>query len=488
MDVKPDIVFIFCDQWNARYLGCAGHTQVRTPHIDALAAGGCMFDAAYTPSPVCMPARVSLASGLYPHSHGFFHNYTDKLFPAEQVTLFRLLQETGYTTAKIGKYHFFSMEWGQDYEDYREYYDQLGLDWAEETSTPYQGPFLNTGYTRLLEEHGLLDTFITDIGDRYVDGQYAPRPSPLPPDMTPDGYVCRQTLACLRRDQTDRPLFLCASFPGPHTPLDAPGKYADMVDPAAVVLPANYDEERCRYGREQLRRMTALYIGKIKHLDDRVGEIVGALKQRGNWENTVVVFSVDHGDRMGEHGLVSKCGFEEGSARVPLIIGGPAAPVARRALRNASPVSLLDLFPTFIDIAGGEVPDTCQATSLLPIVRGETDHVHDAVFSEIAQDDGFNYMVRDARWKWTIHGKSGRQRLFDMETDPLETRDLVDSAEHADTVQALRDRMLRFLMSTQLNQARGYENLFTRIGMKFPTEDADERKRIIRDRLRQVHS
>jgi len=487
MNSKPDIFFIFCDQWNARYLGCAGHPQVRTPHLDVLAADGCMFDTAYTPSPVCMPARVSLASGLYPHTHGFFSNYTGKPFPADQVTLFRCLQEAGYTTAKIGKYHYFSIEWGQDYEVCRDYYDQLGLDWAEETSTPFQGPFVNSGYTRLLKEHGLLETFVTDIGARYVDGQYTARPSPLPPDMTPDGYVCRQTLAYLKRAPADKPLFLCASFPGPHTPLDAPGKYADMVDPADVDLPTNYDEERCKYGPRSVAEMTAQYMGKITHLDDRVGELVQALKDRGNWENTVVVFSVDHGDRMGEHGLVSKCGFEEGSARVPLIIGGPAAPIATRGRRNASPVSFLDLFPTFLDLAGADIPDTCQAASLLPILNGETDYVHDAVFSEIANGESFNYMVRDARWKWHVHGKNGRECLFDMTADPHETRNLAGSPDHDDTVRRLHDRLLRFLMSTQLNHARGYRNLFDRIGMKFPTEAPDERKRIIAERLRQVH-
>lgn len=100
--------------------------------------------------------------------------------------------------------------------------------------------------------------------------------------------------------------------------------------------------------------MTAQYMGKITHFDDRVGEIIAALKQRGNWENTVIVFTSDHGERMGEHGLVSKTGFEEGSARVPLIIGGP---VVASGHRNASPVSFLDLFPTFLDLADAEIPD-----------------------------------------------------------------------------------------------------------------------------------
>ena len=140
MNTQPDIIFICSDQWNARYLRCAGHPQVQTPHLDALAASGCIFDAAYTPSPVCMPARASLASGLYPHAHGFFCNYTGKLFPPEQVTLFRCLQEAGYTTAKIGKYHYFSLEWGQDYEDYRDYYDQLGLDWQKKPRHHFKDP------------------------------------------------------------------------------------------------------------------------------------------------------------------------------------------------------------------------------------------------------------------------------------------------------------------------------------------------------------
>lgn len=487
MNRQPDILFVFCDQWNARYLGCAGHPQVRTPHLDALAAEGLVFDCTYTPSPVCMPARVSLASGLYPHTHGFFSNYTGLYFPADRVTLFRRLQEAGYTTAKIGKYHYFSMEWGEDYEDHRDYYNQLGLDRAEETSTPFQGPFVNSAYTRWLAEQNLLDTFIRDIGDRYVDGQYVACPSPLPPEATPDGYVCRQTLRYIREAPADRPLFLCASFPGPHTPLDAPGPYADLYAPEEVTLPVNYDEARSQYTRDEVAAMTAQYMGKITHLDDRVGELVAALKARGNWENTVVVFSADHGDRMGEHGLVSKCGFEEGSVRVPLIVSGPAAPLRNRGARNASPVSFLDLYPTFLELAGTGIPDFCQGTSLLPLVTGTADAVHETVFSEIANGESFNYMARDARWKWYIHGRNGHQCLFDLQSDPWERTNLAGQPEHAETLGRLRNRMFEFLMSAQLNHARGYRNLFDRMGMQFPSKDPADCKRIIHDRLREVH-
>ena len=488
MKSQPDILFVLCDQWNARYLGCQGHAQVRTPHLDQLAATGCVFDTAYTPSPVCMPARVSLASGMYPHSHGFFYNFTGKVFPAEHVTLFHQLQQAGYTTAKIGKYHYFSLEWGEDFEDYRDYYGRLGLDWAEETSTPYQGPFLNTAYTRFLKERGLLDTYITDIAMRYVQGQYLPQPSPLPPDFTPDGYVSRRTLKYLESAPRDRPLFVCASFPGPHTPLDAPGKYAAMYDPATVELPANYESRHCSFEAETMRKMTAQYMGKMSHLDDRIGELVETLKTRGNWHNTVTVFSADHGDHMGEHNLVGKCGFEEGSARVPLIISGPGTPLSGRGRRNASPVSFLDLYPTFLELAGSRIPFQCQGASLVPILRGEKDRVHDAVFSEIADGDDFNYMLRDSRWKWSLEGTSGREHLFDMDADPHELQNLADSPAHAGTIRDLRHRFMRFLSNTQVNSARGYRILFDRIQLRFETEQPTEKQRMIIERLRDVHT
>ncbi|MDP7000094.1 MAG: sulfatase-like hydrolase/transferase, partial [Candidatus Poribacteria bacterium] len=243
-----------------------------------------------------------------------------------------------------------------------------------------------------------------------------------------------------------------------------------------------------QYGEQAVTEMTAQYMGKITHLDHRVGEIIAALKQRGNWENTVIVFSADHGDNMGEHGRVSKGGFQDGSARVPLIISGSAALISARGDRNPSPVSFLDLFPTFLELAGAKIPDYCQATSLLPILRGESDGVNDAVFSEIANGDSFNYMVRDQRWKWYLQTRNNRQGLFDMERDPHEMRNLISSTAQADTLQRLRDRMLHFLLVTQLNQGRGYQPLFKRLGMTFASQDQDERKRIICQRLGQVHS
>ncbi|MEZ4736042.1 MAG: sulfatase-like hydrolase/transferase [Caldilineaceae bacterium] len=207
MAIKTDVLLILTDQWNPRMLGCAGDPVVRTPHLDALAAEGVLFRCAYMQSPVCMPARCSLASGRYPHNHGFWMNFTGRKFPAEEITLFRDIQRAGYTTAKIGKFHYYNLEWGEDC-DHQAYYDALGLDWAQELPTPYMGPFLRNEYTAHLQARGLLDAYLADIAERFAIGDFdVVRPSPLPPDDHQDGYITHQALAYLERCSTDKPSF-----------------------------------------------------------------------------------------------------------------------------------------------------------------------------------------------------------------------------------------------------------------------------------------
>ena len=234
---KPDVLILMTDQWNPRMLGCAGYEQIRTPHLDALAAAGVMFNAAYTQSPVCMTARGSLASGLYPHNHGFWTNFTGRKFPADQITMFRDIQSAGYSTAKIGKYHYFNPEWGESHADYRAYYDQLGLDWAQELPTPYMGPYLCNEYTEHLRDRGLLDAYLQDIAHRFEVGDFGVvSPSPLPPEDHPDGYIARQSIKYIQRCPKDKPMFLFVSLPGPHSPFDAPRPYDTMYAPEDTVL------------------------------------------------------------------------------------------------------------------------------------------------------------------------------------------------------------------------------------------------------------
>jgi arylsulfatase A-like enzyme len=465
---RPDVLLILVDQWNPRMLGCAGDTQARTPHIDSLAASGVLFTRAYTQSPVCMPARCSLASGLYPHNHGRWNNFTGAEFPAEQITLFRDIRSAGYSTAKIGKYHYYNAEWGEDYRERRAYYDALGLDWAQELPTPYMGPYLRNEYTRHLEKRGLLDLYLQDTADRFHAGDFdVVRPSPLPPDDHPDGYIALRALDYIAACPTDRPMFLCVSFPGPHTPFDAPRHYAEMFDPDEMILPPNVPERFTRsdsdtiYDHAHIRRARANYYGKLAHLDDRVGQLLAALKARGTWENTLIIFAADHGEYLGSHGRFAKGGFEEESARIPLIIHWPAA--IRGGAPSPALAEWIDIYPTILDAIGGTQSPQRFGRSLLPICRSETNQVHDAVFSEIANGAHLNYMVRDERYKWMR--QRGQEKLYDLDADPYELENLADRREYSDVSSRLRDRLLRFLMDTQVNHSAGYQNLFTRMGV-----------------------
>ena len=488
---RPDILVILTDQWNPRMMGCAGDRVVQTPHIDNLARQGVQFSAAYTQSPVCMPARACLASGLYPHNHGIWNNFTARQFPAELVTLYRDLKSAGYTTAKIGKYHYFNAEWGEDHRQYADYYASIGLDWPQELPTPYMGPYLQNEYTDFLHEHGLFEAYAQDTANRFQVGDFnVVEPSPLPPGAHIDGYVARQACDYIADAPTDRPLFLCVSFPGPHTPFDAPQPYAEMYQPDDMVLAPNVPERFTRGGsgtgssefdQAHVRRAQANYYGKLTHLDDRVGQIVSALKARGSWDRTLVIFSADHGEYLGSHGRFAKGGFEEESARIPLIVQWPGRIAGEQV--NDAPVQWIDIHSTVLDAAGATPSSPRFGRSLLPLAQGKQAQLHDAVFSEIARQERFCYMVRDDRYKWFTDGKG--EHLYDLKDDPYELSDLIAEAHFVDVAQSLRERLRIFLMETQLNYAAGYKSLFTRMGLQ--SGDPNQLAARLMARIRETH-
>lgn len=458
---KPDVLLIMTDQWNPRMLGCVGHPNAETPNLDALAAEGTLFTAAYTQSPVCMPARGSLASALYPHNHGFWSNFTGYRFPLDLITLFHDIQDAGYTTGKIGKFHYFNPEWGENHSDYEAYYDQLGLDWAQELPTPYMGPYLKPNeYSEHLKHKGLLDAYLQDIAYRFEVGDHdVVRPSPLPPEDHPDGYIAQQALAYIEQRAEDEPMFLCVSFPGPHSPFDAPGEYADIFDPEKMVLAPNVPEQIRHFDRDHIRRAQANYLGKIAVLDHWVGQLRDAMVRRGTWEDALVIFTADHGEQMGSHGQMAKGRFTEESAGIPLIIRWPGCVSAGQ--QTSALAELIDIYPTIVEAIGGSISPHRFGTSLLPVATGEASTVHDAVFSEIGHGLHLDYMVRTPDYKWFQH--RGQQSLFDMKADPYELNDLIDSVGHEAIGQVMRERLRTFLMETQVNYSADYRGLFVRI-------------------------
>lgn len=468
---KPDVLVILCDQWSPRFLSWE-NPQVRTPHLDRIAAEGLIFDACYTPSPLCMPARTSLITGLYPHNqgHSTWGNTGEFHVSPEAATLFRDVDAVGYSTAQIGKLHWFSgAHVRREFADIADYHRALGLDHVFDVSGPTDSPTDRGPYAAHLRKYGLLEKVAADLHERYVTWEFEPRASLAPPEHYHDTFVADAAIDYIDKHAKDRPMLLVVSFHSPHPPLDAPGKYAAMYDPQTLKLPANVPESLVRDKRElepaEVRRMLANYLGKISLVDDLVGRLVKAFERRGTWNDTLVVFTADHGEMMGSHGAFTKGRFYEESVRVPLMLRKPGLvkPGRTKALAQS-----MDVYPTIVEAIGGTMTPGRFAKSLLPVATGKAESVRTVVLSEIARAAPVDIMIRDARYKWWAQDDA--EYLFDLEQDPLEMQNLASSAEHHETANRMRSELVNYLRNTQVNLAEGSKSKVQRLREKAAAE------------------
>ncbi|MCX7886603.1 MAG: sulfatase-like hydrolase/transferase [Verrucomicrobiae bacterium] len=454
---KPDVLVVLTDQWSPRYLSWE-NPQVLTPNLDQIAREGMIFDACYTTSPVCMPARVSLLTGLYPHNagHSLWSNSQNYYARPEAATMFRDIRAAGYTTAQIGKLHWNSGSgWQRDFKTITDYYHALGLDHVLNSSGPVDSPKARGPYADHLRKLGLLESVAADMRARYLKSQYEPRPSLVKPEDYHDVFVAKAAADYILQQRKGKPLCLVVSFHSPHPPLDAPGEFATMFDPEKLKLPPNvpesYQREKRTLDRAATRKILGNYLGKIALLDHCIGRLVEAMRQRGTWDNALFLFTADHGEMMGAHGHLGKGRFYEESARVPLVIRWPGQIKVGRTVALAQ---MMDVYPTIVEAIGGTFSPNRFARSLLPVATGRADSVRDHVVSEIGTGAPLNLMLRDSRYKWWVEG--GREFLYDLEADPFEMRNLVSVAEYSATLQRMRNQMLLHFRTMQLNHAEGY--------------------------------
>ncbi len=453
---QPDVLVIIADQWSPRYVSW-DNKEVRTPHLDRLAHEGMIFDACYTTSPVCMPARVSLLTGLYPHNggHALWGNGA-AYFPApENAPMFRDIQRAGLTTAQIGKTHWTSGPGRHEhFKNSGAYFKALGLDHVEDIAGPPDSTKGRDAYSQHLQKLGLLQAVADDLRGRYLRDQYEPRASVVKPEAYHDVFTTGLAVDFIRAQRKDKPLCLVVSLHSPHPPLDAPGDYATMFDPGKLTLPANVPEKYSRedqpLDRAGTRRILASYLGKMALVDDCVGRLAEAMKVRGTWDNTLVIFTSDHGEMMGAHSYLSKGRFYEESVRVPLFVRWPGHV---KAGRSKAPVQMMDVYPTIVEAVDGELTAGRFAKSLLPIATGAKDRIRPIAISEIGDEAPLRVMARDDRFKYWADER--REFLFDLDNDPLEMNDLAGKPEHRETLSEMRGKLLTHLRSTQVNLAAG---------------------------------
>lgn len=472
MPDRPNLVITFSDQHRGDALGCAGHPVVETPNIDALAEDGVRFDSAYTQSPVCVPARCSLFAGVYPHNSHVTGN--DGWIDSDHTTFFRELQDAGYYTALVGQAH---VDWStDDLRDNEDAMHELGFDHVHETP----GPMASTGTESYLSdywrERNLLETFRVDYTERNVpeDESWA---SPIPFEHYFDSYVGRKAVEFVEEYDREEPFCLFVGFGGPHGPMDPPEPYAsmydanDLVDVDEPIGPVEHGEWVPEYAREHVRaagpdgsdltreqqlERRAAYYGKISTIDHWVGEVRSAVEDEGIYEDTLLMYTSDHGEAVGDHGKVSKFSFMEPSVHVPLVVSGPGLASGESTDEF---VELLDIYPTMVEAAGDPSGGSTFGRSLLPIARDPDDpdpESRDAVHSVISAGGlpGTRLMVRTRRYKYAADDAGRGYALFDLEDDPEERRNLVDRPDYESVQERLHDRLTEFVFETTMRYRR----------------------------------
>jgi arylsulfatase len=460
---QPNILIIMPDELRADALGYAGHPVYRTPHVDRLAREGVWLSHAYCTAPLCMPARASMISGLYPHNHHVQGNAGS--LPVDDESYARLLKRAGYATAYVGKTHFGSDAPGRDFVSHEETVRRRGFGDVHQIPGPMALAKTESHLSRRWAQQGLLEIYREDYRRRAADPGAGAWPSPLPLEEFADCYVGARAEAWLRECRGDRPFLLVVGFGGPHPPFDAPEPYASMYRPEDVPAPIPPGEpgdwlpdyvrlrgspipddpgEAQRIARERM----ANYGGKISLIDDQVGRLLAVLDERGWAENTLVIFLSDHGEMGGDHGRYHKSVFFESAARIPFLMRWPEGLPA--GVRRDALVEQLDLFATVVGAAGAPPSKRAFARSLLPLARGDTGAVpRDAVFSELKRE----IMVRTRRHKYVVDALGRGFQLFDLAADPHERRNLVGHPDYRAVEHELRDRILRWLVSTQVVSA-----------------------------------
>lgn len=444
----PNIIFIMTDQQRADALGCAGNSAVISPNIDKLAEEGVLFSNGYSSVPSCTPARSGLLTGLSPWHHGML-GY-GRVAREYRYEMPRMLREAGYYTFGIGKMHWYPqkalhgfhgtlvdesgrVEQDGFISDYRDWFklqdpgedpDKTGIDWNEHRSGVYQ----------------------------------------LDEKLHPTYWTGKTAVELIENYDQQKPLFLKVSFARPHSPYDPPQRYLDMYKKAEIPAPlvGAWDEQLKEinwytdtasaaygnFGNQHAIESRRHYYANITFIDDMVGLIIEALKEKGMYENSIICFTSDHGDMLGDHNLWRKTYAYEGSANIPFILKWPEgfAGKTERGSTLENTTELRDFLPTFLDAAGTAIPEDMDGLSLLQLVRNPDadwrpyiDLEHATAYSA----ENYWAALTDGTWKYIWFFSTGEEQLFNLKNDPGETKDL--SGKNAIELDKWRRRMVDHL-------------------------------------------
>jgi arylsulfatase A-like enzyme len=499
---RPNFLFFITDQQRADYLGCSGHPVLKTPNIDRISRQGTTFSRCYVSNPVCMPNRAALMTGRMSSVNGVHQNGND--LPLHMTTFTQILQAGGYDTALLGKSHFQTMTTvpppiggnpagkgrlanavyiGDD----SMYHSELTSEWLTKGDNAVGESYYGFDVARVVSNHG---DRTGAAHETWLRKQVA-NPDSLrgPENQLPHNYTCPQAIRTAMPEELystayikgltkeyladparhESPFFAFVSFPDPHHPFTPPGKYWDLYRPEDMHIPHNFGSHsnpppHLSWVREQppatgnafrtsatslnerhLREAMALTCGMIGMIDDAIGEIVVTLKEAGLADDTILVFTSDHGDLLGDHGLILKGGLHfQGLIRVPLLWYDPSQ---QQPASVSTLCSTIDLAPTIMSRAGLQAYAGVQGLDLSPLIADEKSTLRREqllIEEDMYRPDilGFEGRVRirslvTGRFRLTVFEGVDWGELYDLDEDPFETRNLWDDVAAAEKKQEL---------------------------------------------------
>lgn len=462
---RPNFIIVYTDQQRYDTLGSSGNRLIRTPNLDRMAAEGTFFTRGYVTCPICVPSRVALWTGRYNHTNLSYNNH--RLMMDREQDFASLFRAQGYVTALIGKNHCYPTQ-------------RMAATFDHVRDSHHGG----WHHPRTEAEHRNLEVRRGKMQVPFAD-------DPVPAEENVTAHVFREAMGFLK-SPPERPFLLWLSIPDPHPPYMVSQPYASMYDGVPMPPPAwregetadkpyrqqlivAWDRYNRQYPGDAIDRLRRLYWGMVSCIDSHVGRLFDHLRSSGLAENTVVVFTADHGDYMGDHHMIRKgVNLYEALVHVPLIVWGPGVAARRTDAMAAN----IDILPTLAELAGIAAPETVQGRSFAAVLRGDAASHRPAVFFEhgdpgrplrpgdlspeqyekLALETGHHLgedisrgrvkAVRTDRYKYNLT-PGDVDELYDLETDPNELTNLASDPAHADVVREHREMILQWLIETE---------------------------------------
>jgi iduronate 2-sulfatase len=451
---KPNVLFIISDDLTATAVSSYENKVCQTPNIDRLASEGALFTRAYTQFPVCGPSRASLMFGYYPNATGTFGYVSgrENVGP-KRKSWSQLFKDNGYYTARVSKIYHMGVPGdiekgsnGQDDEaSWTERFNSQGPEWKAEG----EGELVqNNPYGLKPRKGGNVMTVVKADGDDLVHS---------------DGKTAEKAVELIRKHK-DEPFFLSVGFVRPHVPFVAPRPYFEPYPYQQMVLPPKVENDwddipaqginyvttvNGQMSEEQEKKAISGYYASVAYMDAQVGKVLKALRDEGLEDNTIVIFTSDHGFHLGEHDFWMKVSLHEESVRVPMIIKVPG----KKPVVSHSLVELLDLYPTVAELAGLKYSKHLQGKSLVKTLDNPDVSVRDMAFSMNRRDGKFAYLLRSPKWAYIQYGEDGEagNELFDMEYDSKQYNNLADNPQYGKLVNYFKEKLKQKLTEVRDN-------------------------------------